>query len=216
MATVILKGRKKLLKNKMAVFIPTYFSPISQYRAIVNAETVVFETEDNFQKQSYRNRCYIFNTNGKQLLNIPVKHPVTSGRKKTKDTIIENATNWQDQHFKSLKTAYRNSPFFEFYIDDLTPIFEKKYKFLQDLNFDTFDFITDALQLKIDYKKSESYIESEEKIDFRNLADAKFTPNILTNNYIQMFDDKHGFIPNLSILDLLFMEGPNAISFLEN
>lgn len=216
MATVILKGRKKLLKNKMAVFIPTYFSPISQYRAIVNAETVVFETEDNFQKQSYRNRCYIFNTNGKQLLNIPVKHPVTSGRKKTKDTIIESATNWQDQHFKSLKTAYRNSPFFEFYIDDLTPIFEKKYKFLQDLNFDTFDFITDALQLKIDYKKSESYIESEEKIDFRNLADAKFTPNILTNNYIQMFDDKHGFIPNLSILDLLFMEGPNAISFLEN
>ncbi|AQS95190.1 hypothetical protein BXQ17_00770 [Polaribacter sp. BM10] len=200
----------------MAVFIPTYFSPISQYRAIVNAETVVFETEDNFQKQSYRNRCYIFNTNGKQLLNIPVKHPVTSGRKKTKDTIIESATNWQDQHFKSLKTAYRNSPFFEFYIDDLTPIFEKKYKFLQDLNFDTFDFITDALQLKIDYKKSESYIESEEKFDFRNLADAKFTPNILTNNYIQMFDDKHGFIPNLSILDLLFMEGPNAISFLEN
>lgn len=216
MATVILKGRKKLLKNKMAVFIPTYFSPISQYRAIVNAEIVVFETEDNFQKQSYRNRCYIFNTNGKQLLNIPVKHPVTSGRKKTKDTIIENATNWQDQHFKSLKTAYRNSPFFEFYIDDLTPIFEKKYKFLQDLNFDTFDFITDALQLEIDYKKSESYIESEEKFDFRNLADAKFTPNILTNNYIQMFDDKHGFIPNLSILDLLFMEGPNTISFLEN
>ncbi len=216
MVTVILKGRKKLLKSKMAVFIPTYFSPISQYRAIINADTVLFETEDNFQKQSYRNRCYIFNTNGKQLLNIPVKHPATSGRKKTKDTIIESATNWQDQHFKSLKTAYRNSPFFEFYIDDLAPIFDKKYTFLQDLNFDTFDFITDALQLEIDYKKSKSYIDSDEKSDFRSLADVKFLPNNLTDKYIQMFDDKHGFIPNLSILDLLFMEGPNAISFLEN
>ena len=78
----------------MALFIPTYFSPISQYSEIMHAAEVVFEMNDNFQKQSYRNRCYIFNTNGKQLLNIPVKLPVSGARKKTQDTLLENATSW--------------------------------------------------------------------------------------------------------------------------
>jgi hypothetical protein len=199
----------------MSLFVPTYFSPISQYSAIINSEELSFEMEDNFQKQSYRNRCYIFNTNGKQLLNIPVKHPNSSGRKKTKDTLVENATPWQDQHFKSLKTAYRNSPFFEFYVDDMTPIFEKEYTFLHDVNIDTFLFICDALQLNSNFKKTTTYTVDIENNDFRDLAEVKNQPEVLVAKYIQMFDDKHGFIPNLSILDLLFMEGPNAISFLE-
>jgi hypothetical protein len=199
----------------MALFIPTYFSPISQYAAFVHTKEIVFEMDDNFQKQSYRNRCYIFNTNGRQLLNIPVKHTSTSERKKTKDTLLENVTPWQDQHFKSLKTAYRNSPFFEFYVDDLAPIFEKKYTYLQDVNIDTFLFVSEALQIHSDFKKTTSYILESENNDFRNLASAKVQPKKVMEPYIQMFDDKHGFIPNLSILDLLFMEGPNAISFLK-
>jgi hypothetical protein len=199
----------------MALFIPTYFSPISQYAAFVHAKEIVFEMDDNFQKQSYRNRCYIFNTNGRQILNIPVKHPSTSERKKTKDTLLEKGTCWQDQHFKSLKTAYRNSPFFEFYVDDLAPIFEKKYTYLQDVNIDTFLFVSQALQIDSDFKKTTSYILESEDSDLRNLASAKVHPKIVLEPYIQMFDDKHGFIPNLSILDLLFMEGPNAISFLK-
>jgi hypothetical protein len=198
----------------MALFIPTYFSPISQYSALINAEEIIFEMEDNFQKQSYRNRCYIFNTNGKQLLNIPIKHPISLGRKKTKDTLVENKTPWQKQHFKSLKIAYRNSPFFEFYVDDMAPLFEKKYKYLQDVNIATFIFISEALQLDTSFKKTISYIHASENNDFRNLASAKIPHKKVVDTYIQMFDDKHGFIPNLSILDLLFMEGPNAISFL--
>lgn len=198
----------------MALFIPTYFSPIYQYSKVISTEKIIFEMNDNFQKQSYRNRCYIFNTNGKQLLNIPLNHPISSGRKKTKDTLVENNTPWQAQHFKSLKTAYRNSPFFEFYVDDIATIFEKKYTYLQDVNIDTFLFISEALQLNSDFKKTSSFsIETEYK-DFRNLAEVKNQPKKLTDTYIQMFDDKHGFIPNLSILDLLFMEGPNTISFL--
>jgi hypothetical protein len=199
----------------MALFIPTYFSPISQYSEIIHAAEVVFEMNDNFQKQSYRNRCYIFNTNGKQLLNIPVKHPVSGARKKTQDTLLENATSWQNQHFKSLKTAYRNSPFFEFYVDDIAPIFEKKYTFLQDVNIDTFLFISEALQINSEFKKTTSYTTALENYDFRNLAAIKNQTEVYNNSYIQMFDDAHGFLPNLSILDLLFMEGPNAISFLE-
>jgi hypothetical protein len=199
----------------MALFIPTYFAPISQYAEIIHTDEVIFEVHDNFQKQSYRNRCYIFNTNGKQLLNIPVKHPNSSSRKQTKDTLVENVTPWQDQHFKSLKTAYRNSPFFQFYVDDIAPIFEKKYTYLQDVTIDTFLFTSEALQINTNFKKTSSYAAAPKNKDFRNLADVKAQPKNLVENYIQMFDDKHGFLPNLSILDLLFMEGPNAISFLE-
>jgi hypothetical protein len=198
----------------MPLFIPTYFSPISQYTEIVKASEIIFELDDNFQKQSYRNRCYIYNSNGKQLLTIPVKHLTKDSRKKTRDTLVENDFPWQDQHFKSLQIAYRTSPFFEFFEDDIAPIFEKKYKYLQDLNIDTFLFLTDALQIETNFSKTKEYqIETSEN-DFRLLAEIKQQPKKLVDRYIQMFDDKHGFIPNLSILDLLFMEGPNAISYL--
>jgi hypothetical protein len=199
----------------MALFLPTYFSPISQYMAIANSDKILFEVEDNFQKQTYRNRCYIFGPNGKQLLNIPVKHVPSTDKKKTKDTLVDNKTLWQTQHLKSLQVAYRNSPFFEFYEDDLLPIFSKEYKYLLDVNIDTHLFITDALQINKEYSKTNEYVITTEK-EYRFLANAKQELGIHFNSYIQMFDDKHGFLKNLSILDLLFMEGPNSISFLEN
>ena len=198
----------------MAVFIPTYFSPISQYAAIVNADKITFETEDNFQKQTYRNRCYIYGANGKQSLNIPVKHPSSEGRKKTKDTRVENNFPWQSQHLKSLQSAYRTSPYFEFYVDDLMPIFTKKYAYLIDVNIDTFLFLTDALQISSSYSKTTVYEVLPKEKDFRNLVIAKNGTSISIDNYTQMFDEKHGFLNNLSMLDLLFMEGPNSISFL--
>jgi len=199
----------------MSFFIPTYFSPISQYITVVNSDEVLFETEDNFQKQTYRNRCYIYGPNGKQLLNIPIKHSSNSTKKKTKDTLVDNSVAWQKQHLKSIQIAYRNSPFFEFYQDDLLPIFLKEHKYLLDLNIETYLYITDALQISSVYKKTEEYIHNT-KNDFRFLANSKLEHPYKFKPYTQMFDDKFGFIKNLSVLDLLFMEGPNAISFLEN
>ncbi len=199
----------------MSLFIPTYFAPISQYAAIYKSKTIVFEVEDNYQKQTYRNRCYIYGANGKLALNIPVKHQTKEGRKKTKDTLIENDFPWQQQHFKSLQSAYRSSPFFEFFEEDLLKIFNKQYTFLQDLNIDTHLFVTDALQIEETFIKTNHYELTPKEIDFRALAIAKKGIEIEMDTYIQMFDDKYGFIPNLSILDLLFMEGPNTISFLE-
>ena len=199
----------------MSLFIPTYFAPISQYSAIYQSEAITFEIEDNFQKQTYRNRCYIYGANGKLALNIPVKHKTTEGRKKTKDTLVENDFPWQQQHYKSLQSAYRSSPFFEFFEEDLLKIFNKKYTFLQDLNIDTHLFITDALQMEQDFAKTTSYELAPNSTDYRDLAIAKKGIEIEMDSYIQMFDDKYGFIPNLSILDLLFMEGSNTISFLE-
>lgn len=198
----------------MSLFLPTYFSPISQYKAIVNSDEVLFEIEDNYQKQTYRNRCYIYGPNGKQLLNIPTKHINSSSKKKTKDTLVDNSVSWQSQHLKSIQIAYRNSPFFEFYEDDLLPILTKKYKYLLDVNIDTYLFITDALQINQKYSKTTEYVVSTEN-DYRLLANAKQQHKYQFDSYIQMFDDKFGFIKNLSVLDLLFMEGPNAISFLE-
>jgi hypothetical protein len=197
----------------MSLFIPTYFSPIAQYTELLKADKIQFELWDNYQKQSYRNRCYIFNTNGKQLLNIPVKHANILGRKKTKDVLIDNTSSWQNQHFKSLNIAYSNSPFFEFYVDDLAPLFDKKYKYLQDINIDSFLFIADALQHELTHSITNSYEAKISDKDFRKLAEKPQSKKI-NRSYVQMFDDKHGFIPNLSILDLLFMEGPNTINYL--
>lgn len=197
----------------MALFIPTYFSPISQYQALLNSNSITFEVEDNYQKQTYRNRCYIYGANGKQLLNIPVTIPKSSKKTKSKDILIENS-NWQKQHYKSLEVAYNHSPFFEFYKDDLRKIFSKKYTYLLDVNLDSFNFIMDALELFKEYTLSKTYEETKLN-DFRNLADSKKKVEISSIPYIQMFDQKFGFLKNLSILDLLFMEGPNSINFLE-
>ena len=201
----------------MSLFIPTYFAPISQYSEIIQSDSIIFEVEDNFQKQSYRNRCYIYNSNGKQLLNIPVKEKKenSSLRKKTKDMLVDGNSYWQEHHLKSLQSAYRSSPFYEFYEDDLLAIFTKKYTYLQDVNIDTHLFITDALQINQQFSKTKEYLIKGDESDYRNLADIKKQPKKPLDKYIQMFDNKHGYIDNLSILDLLFMEGPNAISYLK-
>lgn len=199
----------------MSLFIPTYFAPISQYAAIYQSDSVIFEFEDNFQKQTYRNRCYIYGANGRLTLNIPVKHASKESRKKTKNTTVDNDSRWQQQHFKSLQSAYRSSPFFDFFEEDLAKIFSKKYTYLHDVNIDTYLFITDALQIDSSFSKTENYEITPAIVDYRSLAIAKNGIKVKVDSYIQMFDDKYGFIPNLSILDLLFMEGPNAISFLE-
>jgi hypothetical protein len=196
---------------------PTYFPSISHFATIVQAEKVTFEMEDNFQKQTNRNRTYIYSPNGIQLLNIPVKHSKIA-HQKTKDIQIENDFDWQKQHFKSLEAAYRSSPFFEFFEDDLLPIFEKKHSFLMDLNLEVFELITRCLRMKIEYNATTEYIheiESNEITDFRYLANGKKDQSQF-ESYTQVFDDKFGFINNLSVLDLVFNEGKFAVDYLKS
>lgn len=199
----------------MVLLHPTYFSPISQYVAIANAKELVFEIEDNFQKQTYRNRCYIYTADGKHLLNVPIQH--TKGiKQKTKDVKIDYKDDWHKLHLKTLQTAYSSSPFFEFYIDDLKPVFEKKITFLLDLNLKCHELIMDALQLEITYSKTSEYQKDVQFLDARKLAVAKTKEEFVLDRYIQVFEQNKGFISNLSILDLLFMEGPNVLNYLEN
>jgi len=197
------------------LFLPTYFAPISQYVALFKNDSFVFEVEDNFQKQTYRNRCYIYAANGKLLLNIPIIHNKKERNQKTKDIRIENSFPWQKLHFKSIQSAYSSSPFFEFYQDDLMPIFEQKQSFLLDFNLKCHEYIMNAIQEVIPYKKTTIYDKEPTQKDARILGNAKKEHPIKLKSYVQVFDDKHGFIPNLSILDLLFMEGPNLVCYLK-
>ena len=195
---------------------PTYFPNIAHFVAIVNADNVIYEFDDSFLKQTYRNRTYIYAANGKLALNIPVVH-TQKNRQKYRDVKIFNETKWQDLHWKSLLSAYRTSPFFEFYEDDLQPLFNQKADYILDFNFKCFEVICDCLQLDLKTSKSEIYQKHiENTVDFRPLVNAKKEVTKQFDTYTQVFSDKHRFISNLSILDLLFNEGPNALNYLES
>ena len=197
---------------------PCYFGPVSQFVAIAKAEKVIFENEDNYQKQTYRNRQYIYGANGKLLLNIPIKH---SGNKtqhqKYREVRIENDFDWQKQHWRSLQTVYRTSPFFEFYEDEFEPLYCKKYEFLMDFNYDCLRTALEALQLDLDYSKTSEFImKPKEVVDARFLVKAKGRKEFSFEPYSQVFDTKFGYLNDLSVIDLIFNEGPNALNYLEN
>ncbi|WP_333810418.1 WbqC family protein [Flavobacterium sp.] len=194
---------------------PTYFPSISHYVAILQADSVTLEMEDNFQKQTNRNRMYIYSPNGIQMLNIPIKHSKDK-HQKYKDVRIENDFGWQKNHFKSLEAAYRTSPFFEYFEDDFRPLFEKKHEFIMDLNLEIFELVNESLGIQIATEKTTEYFhEVPNYMDFRYLANGKKDTTQL-EEYTQVFGDKHGFINNLSILDLLFNEGRYAVDYLKN
>ena len=194
---------------------PTYFPSISHFVAMAQCDLVTFEMDDNFQKQTNRNRMYIYSPNGIQMLNIPIKH-TKEIRQKIKDVQLETAFDWQKQHFKSLEAAYRTSPFFEYFEDELLPIFQKKHTFLLDLNLQTMELVSKCLGMNFTPEKTTEYFhELNDKTDYRNLINGKKDTTKL-ESYTQVFGDKHGFINNLSILDLLFNEGRYAKDYLKN
>ncbi|MGH2666437.1 WbqC family protein [Flavobacterium sp.] len=194
---------------------PTYFPSISHFVAMAKAESITFEMEDNFQKQTNRNRMYIYSPNGIQLLNIPVKHP-KEAHQKTRDVRLETAFDWQKQHFKSLEAAYRTSPFFEYYEDTIAPIFTKKHTFLMDLNYETIEVISKCLGFRFEQQKTIEYFhEADGFTDFRGLVNGKKDTNSF-EPYTQVFEEKNGYLNNLSILDLLFNEGRFALDYLKN
>lgn len=195
---------------------PTYLPNIAHFVAMANSKEVTFEMDDNFVKQTYRNRAYICGANGKLTLNIPVVHS-QKNRQKYRDVKIFNEEKWQSLHWKSLLSAYRTSPFFEYYEDELKPLFELKAEYILDFNFRCFEVICDCLQLELKTTKTETYNNTiEGDTDLRHLVNAKKELQFNFEPYTQVFSNKYGFINNLSILDLLFNEGPNSGNYLES
>jgi len=200
-----------------AIFSLPYFGPISFYAKLVKYDHIAIEAAENYQKQSHRSRQYIYGANGKLMLNIPVKHSKSSSRLKYKESKIENEFKWQLLHFRSLEAAYRTSPYFEFYEADIEPLYTKKYEYLFDYNLDCFKTIFRLLDLDLQFKLNSEYKSDYEKIeDNRHLVKAKKSISITQKPYHQVFEDKFGFIENLSILDLLFNLGPEALSYLKS
>ena len=195
---------------------PNYFPNIHQFTQIIKANNILFEVSDNYQKQTFRNRTYIYGANGKLGLFIPVIH-THKNRELFKDVKISYDSNWMDLHLKSLQSAYRSSPYFEYFEDDFIKLYSKKEKFLVDFNIKCIKLISNLLNLDLDFKISNEYVEkTNDIIDLRDLSNARKEKKIDTPKYIQVFESKHGYINNLSIIDLIFSEGPNSVSLITN
>lgn len=194
---------------------PGYFPSITQMAVVAQADTIVFEAHDNYQKQTYRNRAYISTTQGILLLNVPILHSKDK-RQRYSEIKADSTYPWQSQHWKSLQTAYRTSPYFEYYEDEIVHLFKEPVSSLFEHNVNIHKELCELLGIDTPHYFTEEYIKEPTSItDARSSINAKGDLGITFPKYIQVFSDRNDFFPNLSILDLLFSEGPNAISYLE-
>ena len=192
---------------------PCYFGSISFWLTAINANQLVLEVCDNYQKQTQRNRCRILAANGILTLTVPVNF---SQKNRTASIDVQIASsNWQSQHLKSLDSAYKMSPFYEYYIDDIMGLFNREFISLMQLNLTSLKLIAELLELPLSYRVTKSYSPNPTGIvDWRYLVKKNPLSPYKLKEYTQVFADKYDFKPDLCILDLLFNEGPNTENFL--
>ena len=201
----------------MTYLLPsTYLGSISYYQLLVQNPSSIIERHEYYVKQTCRTRCYIYGANGVLKLVIPIKS--TGNQTAMKDVIIANDTNWQVIHWRSICSAYRSSPFFEFFEDDIAPFYNMNYEKLMDFNHDIQGKILDLLNLRLDIGFTKEYHAQPTGVldvrdGFKKLQQIQAKSSVPT--YIQVFDTNEGFIPNLSIIDLLFNLGPGALDVLQ-
>ncbi len=189
-----------------------YLPPIAYFQKIQAADTFSIEKHEHFVKQTYRNRCRIYGTNGVQDLSIPLVN--THEKILISEKQIAYKENWQHQHWRSIESAYRNSPYFIYYADELQPFYETKHEFLFEYNTELLKTLLRLLKMKNEIRFTEEF-EKEVTNDHRNSISPKESSSSGSKPYTQVFSDKHGFQANLSIIDLLFNKGPEATEFLK-
>ena len=200
---------------EIAILCSTYFGPIQWYQKLNRYDECIIERYDNFIKQTYRNRCVIATTNGVQTLSVPVEK--YDGLKcPMRDIRISDHGNWRHLHWNALLSAYGESPFFEFYADDIRPFFERRWDYMFDFNMEITLKICELLDIQPDIRITNEYCAGTPD-DFRDtirpkhpLTDDSFQPR----RYYQVYSQKYGFQPNMSILDQLFNEGNEAVLYL--
>ena len=205
----------------MIVVSSAYLAPVQYYAHLYAADSVVEDRYEHFVKQTYRNRAYIATPDGPQPLTIPV---VRSGatHTATRDIRISDHGNWRHLHWNALVSAYENSPFFEYYADDFRPLYERPFDFLVDFNEALEHTVLDLLALDKPITLAESYVAEigEGVLDLRNVispkAPADADPLFRAQPYYQVFAERTGFQPNLSIVDLLFNYGNESRLILRN
>ena len=196
---------------------PTYFPNIEFFYHLFKSKKLLFEVNDFYQKQTFRNRTLIYSSNGKLNLTIPVKFSSTK-KERLRDIKICNDIKWQKNHLKSIQIAYRSSPYFEFFEDHFFLIFEKKEKFLIDISLKSIEIIFKILEKDLEYNITSGYQEDYKlDSDCRDLSkrNKKKIKNFI-KPYHQVFAHEHGFISNLSMIDLVFNEGPNSLNYFKD
>lgn len=192
-----------------------YLGNINYYSVLLkNKENVLLDKHEHYVKQSYHNRAEIYGANGKLTLIVPLEK--RNKRMAIKDVNISYDEAWQKTHWKSFVSAYRSSPYFEFYEHEFSPFYlDKKFNSLFELNIELQKVIFNILNINFNFNYTQEYTVLEGE-DYRKAIHPKIKPleEYPKDTYIQVFEDKEGYISNLSILDLIFNEGPNAINFL--
>jgi hypothetical protein len=212
-----------MIDMQTAILSTAYLGPVQYFSKLLHYREITIEQHENYPKQTYRNRCRILGGNGVLTLSIPVdKGPDL--KVKTRDVRIAESEDWQRLHWRTLVSAYNNSPYFPYYRDELAPFYqEKKWKYLLDFNLEIQDKVMNLLEMDARVRLSDNYLmpESNDAIDLREVIHpkrqrSKPDPHFSAEPYTQVFEDKFDFEPNLSIVDLLFNEGPEAIAVLED
>ena len=186
----------------MVLLSTTYFGPVQWYQKLYRHDKVMIEACESFQKQTYRNRCIIATAQGVQALTVPV---VGSNSKLLADMRISDHGNWRHQHWQAITSAYGDSPFLEYYEDDLRPFFfERQWERLMDFNDAILHKMCELLDIHTSLQRTEDYA------GITPITDAPSKP------YYQVFQQKHGFLPNLSVIDLIFNMGNESIILLRD
>ncbi len=198
-----------------------YLAPIQYYAKLCSGQPMLIEQHEHYIKRSYRNRAHILGANGMMRLTIPLKKGKNEGQA-IREVQIEYVRKWQQQHWQSIRSAYGKSPFFEHYSEELRPFFEKKYKFLFDFNFELMENLMDLIGINPEISLTNNYTHKpcEDILDLRNSIHPKEKhhkpdSHYQSITYAQVFQDKFGFVPDLSVLDLLFCMGSETSLILE-
>lgn len=205
---------------KQTIYLSSaYLAPVEYYARLYSCEKAYIEQHDHYIKQTYRNRCVIAATDGPLTLSIPTEKP-SSSKCAMKDIRISDHGNWRHLHVNALESAYRNSPFYEYYEDDFKPFYEQKHEFLFDFNEALQSLVCQLIDLNPHTERTSEYkldFESNE-VDFRECIHPKkeWSEGFKANPYYQVFEARHGFLPNLSIVDLLFNMGPESLLVLRD
>ena len=196
-----------------------YLAPVEYYTKLLAYDKVFIEQHDHYMKQTYRNRCTIAAPDGELALSIPTVKPDTL-KCPMRDIRISDHGNWRHLHWNAIESAYNHTPFFEYYKDDFRPFYEKKYEFLADFNEELCRLICSLIDIQPDMERTSEYRTefTLDETDFREsihpnftLEDTAFSPQ----PYYQVFQERLGFLPNLSIIDLLFNMGPESLLVLQ-
>lgn len=197
------------------VLVSTAYLPPSEYFSLIlKADEILIEKEENYLKQSYRNRCYILSAHGPQLLTVPV-YLGSIHKTSIKDIRIDYSKRWQKVHLGAIVAAYNSSPYFQFYFDEIEHVISAKNEFLLDLNMQLSELIMKMMKMKVKPAYT-THFESpgSKEYDYRYSLSPKKTSGYRVKEYMQVFSEGNGFVQGLSVLDLIFNTGPEAGSYL--